>query len=263
MNPAVGRSHSLTDALDPARAEAFCATLGIGFDPDAPLPPFAHQVYFWTALPEAELGRDGHPRTGGFIPDLGLPRRMWAGGRLAFHAPLYPGRPATKRTVIEAIECKQGRSGALAFVTLRHEIGQDGPSLTEWQDIVYRADPTPGALRPVAPRAPQAAGEIRQRRFSTTALFRYSALTFNGHRIHYDLDYCREVEGYPGLVVHGPLLAQVLMLMAAEAGAPLRTFRFRATAPLFQHEEATFVRDGARLWAAGPDGRQCMAAEAG
>ncbi|MFC2966969.1 FAS1-like dehydratase domain-containing protein [Acidimangrovimonas pyrenivorans] len=263
MHPSVGTSLTTTDPLDPARAQAFCATLGLPYDPAAPLPPFAHQVYFWTALPEAELGRDGHPKTGGFIPDLGLPRRMWAGGRLAFHAPLFAGRPALRVTTIEAVTEKSGRTGPLAFVTLRHEISQDGQTcLTEWQDLVYREDPAPGAPQPVPPEAPVEAEQSLKRAFSTTTLFRYSALTFNGHRIHYDLDYCREVEGYPGLIVHGPLLAQVLMLMAEEHLGSLSGFRFRATAPLFHFEQARFARRGNRLWVAGPDGRQCMAAEA-
>ncbi|WP_343080213.1 FAS1-like dehydratase domain-containing protein [Ostreiculturibacter nitratireducens] len=258
-----GGVRRLTDAMDPARAQALAATLGIGFDADAALPPFAHHIYFWEALPEAELGRDGHPARGAFLPDLGLPRRMWAGGRLEFPAPLCAGRPAEKTSVIEAVERKQGRSGPLAFVTIRHEIRQQGRlCVAEWQNVVYREDPAPGAPAPVPPAAPEGAEETDVLRFSTTKLFRYSALTFNGHRIHYDLDYCREVEGYPGLIVHGPLLAQHLMLMAAARGA-LRHFRYRATAPLFHFETATFARAGAKLWVAGPDGRLCMEAEAG
>lgn len=255
------RRHETTDAMDPARAIALAASLGVDWSEGAALPPFFHQAYFWQALPEAELGRDGHPARGGLIPDMGLPRRMWAGGRLAFHAPLRAGIPARKVTTVEGIARKEGRSGPLAFVTLRHEIAQRGvPCVSEWQDIVYRADPAPGAAAPDPPRAPARAEVEERRRFSPTLLFRYSALTFNGHRIHYDLDYCREVEGYPGLVVHGPLLAQYLMLAAP---VPLRVFRFRATAPLFHFEEGRICRQGSRLWLAGPDGRLCMEAEAG
>ena len=249
------------DALDPARAEALAAILGLPFDPAAPLPPFAHQAHFWDVRPAAGLGRDGHPRLGGLVPDLGLPRRMWAGGRLEFHGALYAGRPAEKLSVREAVTRKEGRTGPLAFVTLRHEVRQDGRlAVTEWQDLVYRAEADPAAPRPAPAPAPRGEAEAVARVFSPTDLFRYSALTMNGHRIHYDADYARDVEGYPGLVVHAPLLAQHLMLMAPP---PLRRFAFRATAPLFAGERAEFCRAGARLWVRGPDGRLCMEAEAG
>jgi 3-methylfumaryl-CoA hydratase len=147
----------------------------------------------------------------------------------------------------------------LAFVTLRHQITQNGArAVTEWQDLVYRQDPGPATRQPAPPMAPADENPV-EHRFSTTLLFRYSALTFNGHRIHYDLDYCRDVEGYPGLVVHGPLLAQLLMLRAAR---PLHRFGFRATAPLFHTETATLCAQGGVLWVRGPDGRLCMTAEA-
>ena len=256
---------TVEDRMDPARAEALLAALGRPApvrEGDA-LPPFFHQLYFWEPQPPEALGRDGHPKVGGLIPDLGLPRRMWAGGRLAFAAPLRAGVPAEKVTVVERVERKEGRSGALGFVTLRHEIAQGGEvCVREWQDLVYRAEPDPAAPPPVAPRARQDEEEARGMRFESTLLFRYSALTFNGHRIHYDLDHARDVEGYGGLVVHGPLLAQLLMLMAQEALGPLRGFRFRATAPLMHGEAAELCRAGAQLWVRGPDGRQCMEAEA-
>ncbi|WP_372837597.1 acyl dehydratase [Phaeovulum sp.] len=263
MDDGIGRTQLERDEMDPARAAALAAVLGQVFDPAAPLPPFAHQVYFWQALPAPLLGRDGHPARGGFIPDLGLPRRMWAGGRLEFLAPLMAGRVAEKTTVIEAVTRKAGRSGPLGFVTLRHEIRQGGAHcLTEWQDLVYRADPQPGTPPPEAPQAP-AGGEVMRRRFSTVDLFRYSALTFNGHRIHYDRDYAREVEGYGGLVVHGPLLAQWLMLIAAKRLGRLGRFTFRGVSAALDFEELRFCQDGALLWVAGPDGRLCLSAEAG
>ncbi len=259
-----GAERRARERLDPGRAEALAATLGRDFDPEAALIPFGHQVYFWTVATRDALGRDGHPATGGFLPDLGLKRRMWAGGRLAFAAPIGIGREAEKRAVIERTERKTGRSGPLAFVTVRHEIRQDGRlCVTEWQDLVYRADPVPGAPAPRPPDAPARAGEEEHRVFTPTDLFRYSALTFNGHRIHYDADYARQVEGYAGLVVHGPLLAQHLVLMAEGALGALRHFRFRATAPLIAGEKARFCRAGTRLWVAGEDGRLCMEAEAG
>ncbi len=260
-------SDSQTDVMDPARANALLATLGMAADlgqGDA-LPPFFHQVYFWTPEPQNRLGRDGHPKTGiGLIPDTGLPRRMWAGGRLEFHGPLRAGVMAEKRSTVESTARKEGRTGPLAFVTLRHEIAQEGVTrVTEWQDLVYREDPDPAAPVPAPPQAPTDEDACETWDFGTTRLFRYSALTFNGHRIHYDLDYAKGVEGYAGLVTHGPLLAQLLMLLAQrQLGGP-NTFAFRATAPLM-HDEAAQVcwRGDGSLWVRGPDGRQCMTATA-
>ena len=214
-------------------------------------------------MPAAELGRDGHPKVGGLIPDMGLPRRMWAGGRLQVDAPLRRGADARRVSVCEAATRKDGRTGPLAFVTLRHEIWQgDTLCLTEWQDLVYREDPDLSAPRPVAPDAPVDEKAAEAVHFDATLLFRYSALTFNGHRIHYDQPYARDVEGYDGLVVHGPLLAQHLMLMAERALGPLGAFTFRATAPLMHHETATLCRKGRELWVRAPDGRLCMTASA-
>ena len=254
-----------SDVLDPARAQAMQVAIG-----QAPtlkagdaLPPFFHQLYFWTPLPPGDLGRDGHPKVGGLIPDMGLPRRMWAGGRLRFERTVRLGVEAVRVSVCEAATRKEGRTGPLAFVTLRHEVWQgDQHCLTEWQDLVYREDAAPGAPRPVPPIAPNDEEDRREVTFDATLLFRYSALTFNGHRIHYDQPYAREVEGYDGLVVHGPLLAQHLMLMAEAALGPLTQFSFRATAPLMHSETATLCRKGRRLWVRAPDGRQCMMAEA-
>lgn len=256
-----------SDVMDPARAAAFQVALGgvAEIVTGSELPPFFHQLYFWKALSPGALGRDGHPRVGdtGLIPDLGLPRRMWAGGRLKFDAPLRAGIPAEKRSVLESADRKTGRTGPLGFVVLRHEIWQEGQlCLTEWQDLVYREDPDPAALKPQPPLAPVDESDRREVTFSSTLLFRYSALTFNGHRIHYDLDYARDVEGYDGLVVHGPLLAQQLMLMAQDLMGPLAEFSFRASSPLMHHETATLCRKGETLWVRGPDGRQCVQAVA-
>ncbi|MEL6807588.1 MAG: acyl dehydratase [Pseudomonadota bacterium] len=254
-----------SDVMDPARAQALQVVLGQVPDLVAgdALPPFFHQIYFWTPLAGAELGRDGHPRVGGLIPDMGLPRRMWAGGRLKFEASLRLGTKARRVSVCEAATRKEGRTGPLAFVILRHEVWQaDTLCLIEWQDLVYREDPDPNAPHPVVPDAPVDESVTEAVHFDATLLFRYSALTFNGHRIHYDQPYAREVEGYDGLVVHGPLLAQHLMLMAARDLGPLSTFSFRATAPLMHHETATLCRKGRALWVRGPDGRLCMTASA-
>lgn len=297
-----------TDWLDPARAGLVQAALdlpGRVLAGDS-LPPFFHQLYFWDPQPPSGLGRDGHPKVGGIIPDMGLPRRMWAGGRLQFHAPLVAGAEAEKTTICEASTHKTGRTGPLGFVTLRHEITQNGQlCVTEWQDLVYREDPaSPGqetgsgpdpetvrragdtpatgtvetasrgpvtgpALAARPPKSQPArtdAAETRSRSFDTTLLFRYSAATCNGHRIHYDLDYAQTVEGYTGLVVHGPLLAQCLMLIAEEMMGSLGRFSFRAHSPVMHHETAILCHAPASedldLWVAGPDGRLAMSATA-
>ncbi len=255
------RAEVQADAMDPARALALAAVLGHPWAPAQPLPPFFHRVYFWEVRPDGDLGRDGHPRVGGLIPDFGLPRRMWAGGRLEFHRPLFSGQPAERRTVRDSALRKQGRSGPLGFVTLRHEIRQNGAlCVTEWQDLVYREEARPDAPHLAPPPAPEVADETRSRAFNPVGLMRYSGLTMNGHRIHYDADYARDVEGYPGLVVHAPLLAQLMMLMAPQ---PLKTFRFRAVAPLCLPTAAVFGRLGNRFWVAGPGGGLRMEGEAG
>ncbi len=253
----------LHDQIDPARITALNAVLGVG---DARAHPFAHQVFFWDAQRADQLGRDGHPRVGGLIPDLGLPRRMWAGGRLEFHAELQLGVAATKVSVLERAERKTGRSGALGVVTLRHEIRQEGTLVvTDWQDLIYREEAS-GQTVSGSQAAPGDETLCGARTFTTTELFRYSALTFNGHRIHYDRDYAQEVEGYPGLVVHGPLLAQYLMLMAERELGGLAAFSFRAQAPVFDFEQVSFCAKpsakGLEMWVRGPDGRLCMSASA-
>ncbi len=254
-----------SDVLDPSRAQALFATLGDAKEVAAgdPLPPFFHHIYFWDAQPAPKLGQDGHPKVGGLIPDMGLPRRMWAGGRLTFHRALQAGVPAQKRSRLAQAARKNGRSGPLGLVTLCHEIYQEESlCLTEWQDLIYRAPPTAPAPEP---RPPIARDDEEARvavAYTTNQLFRYSALTFNGHRIHYDRPYAQEVEGYGGLVVHGPLMAQQLMLLAQNALGTLAGFSFRATAPLMDYEPAELCRAGKTLWVRGPDGRQCMMAEA-
>lgn len=252
----------LTDVMDPARAHALLATLGLeaSLIADDVLPPFFHHVYFWDPLPPSQLGRDGHPALGGFVPDTGLPRRMWAAGQLNFYAPLRVGRPAQKRSAVESVTKKTGRSGPLAFVRVRHDISQgETLALTEWQDLVYREDKTGQATAPLA-RTDETHRETVD--FDSTSLFRYSALTFNGHRIHFDQTYTREVEGYEDLVTHGPLLAQHLMLMGQRMlGRPLTEVSYRATAPLTLPYSAELCWAAGTAWVRGPDGRQCMVAE--
>lgn len=262
MSDAPGKTQTLQDGFDIARVNALAATLNLPnrFEVGDALPPFFHHVYFWDAQPPEALGRDGHPATGGFIPDVGLPKRMWASGKLTFHQPLLAGVRAEKISTIESVEQKIGRSGPLAFVRIRHDIKQRRTlAVTEWQDLVYRED-IPHAA-PQAVTAPDGETRLRHINFDSTMLFRYSALTFNGHRIHYDEDYARNTEGYDGLVVHGPLIAQLLMLFAVENAGPLKRFAYRATSPLMHHERATLCMNGRNLWAKGPDGRQLMLAD--
>ena len=202
------------------------------------------------------------------MPPVPLPRRMWAGGRIDFARPLRIGEAARRRSTVADVQAKQGSTGPLVFVTVQHEIDRaDGPALTERQDIVYRGPPA--ATETARPPRP-APNEPRWRRTiepDPVLLFRYSALTFNGHRIHYDKPYATGTEGYPGLVVHGPLLATLLMdLCRRETNRPLRAFSFRAVAPVFDTAPFDVAgvpdRDSADLWVAGPDGALAMTASA-
>ena len=255
-----------TDLMDPARANALLSSLGrAGLDAGDPvLPPFFHHLYFWDAQPPDTLGRDGHPRVGtGLVPDTGLPRRMWAGGRLRFDAPLRAGHPAEKRSRVASVTRKTGRSGPLAFVTVEHEIWQDNRlCVREAQDLVYREDASPEAKQPVRPTTSETAQDTRTVGFDTTLLFRYSALTFNGHRIHYDEHYARHTEGYDGLVVHGPLLAQLLMLWAEETSPHLTGFSFAARYPVAHQDVVHLCRDGVQYWVKGRDSTLHMVAKA-
>ena len=257
----------IVDRIDPARAAALHQALDLDGPPPGEgtaLPPFFHQIYFWDIARPGEMGSDGHPKTGNLIPDLGLPRRMWAGGRLTFHAPFRAGVRAEKTSNLVNYARKTGRSGQLGLVTLRHIIRQKGqPVITEEQDLIYRPAPLPNDTAPEPPQAPEGGTIVGSMSFNSTLLFRYSALTMNSHRIHYDQRYAISTENYDGLVVHGPLLAQILMLISDTGPNPLKSFTFRATAPLFQSEDATFVTNDKRIWIRGPKGRMIMDAEVG
>jgi 3-methylfumaryl-CoA hydratase len=291
----VERTRSETLAAWPARALA--ATLDRDPEPlteGAELPAGWHWLYFQEPTRASSLGPDGHEARGDFLPAVPLPRRMWAGGRIRFHAPLLVGDRCERTSVVERVTPKQGRSGALGFVKVRHRIvGPRGLSVDEEQDIVYRTPPPAAAAEPRDSRgsdAPSAAqdasdppadskdgsGATRPEgaellfRFRTdpVLLFRFSALTFNGHRIHYDHPYATGVEGYPGLVVHGPLLALLLLGAGVPAdGAAGRDFEYRALAPLFCGEELEILADRdatsdgeVRLWASHPSRGPAMEA---
>ncbi|MFM0416665.1 HTD2 family dehydratase [Paraburkholderia aromaticivorans] len=235
------------------------------------VPPLWHWLYFLPTAPMSEVGPDGHPKRGGFLPPVPLPRRMWAGGRLTLHAPLKVGERATRTSTIANIEDKTGRSGRLVFVTVQHTIEAGGElKLEEEHDIVYRDEPQEGARPPQAQLAPE--GETWRRTIDAgpVMLFRYSALTFNSHRIHYDYPYVTEVEGYPGLIVHGPLIATLLvdLVRREQPDATLQSFAFKAVRPTFAGQAFTVCgkpsADGKiiDLWAKDHEGYLTMRATA-
>jgi 3-methylfumaryl-CoA hydratase len=235
-----------------------------------PVPPLWHWLYFTPLARQSEIGADGHPRRGGFLPPVALPRRMWAGGRLDFHDPLRVGDEATRVSRIASVDVKQGRSGTLVFVTVHHDISTGrGPAIHEEHDIVYRDHPQPGLAGPAAQRARTDEAFSRHVEPDPVLLFRYSALTFNGHRIHYDRPYVTQVEGYPGLIVHGPLIATLLLdlLRRNAPGRAVRCFAFRAVRPVFDiHPFSVCGRieaDGrAHLWTRDHEGLLTMEASA-
>ena len=267
----IGRSESLsaTIRVGPANFMEMTLDRDPALRPGDALPPLWHWLYFLQSAKLGELGRDGHPARGGFLPPVALPRRMWAGGRFGFLAPLPIGASATKTSTIKDVALKQGRSGALCFVTVRHEVSTGaGPALWEEHDIVYREDPGPGDKSPSPPAASTGWDVTETVTPSEVMLFRYSALTFNGHRIHYDRDYARDVEGHEGLVVHGPLIATLLADLALQftPGRALKGFAFRAVSPCFDDQPITLNMKSAgssvMLAAARTDGGLAMTATA-
>jgi 3-methylfumaryl-CoA hydratase len=237
----IGRKEIGEDVITPVPVAALAATL----DRDDPkprpgdeLPPLWHWLYFLPTVRQSELGPDGHPKRGAFLPPVPLPRRMWAGARFEFHRPLHIGESIVRESTIADVSTKEGRAGPLIFVLVRHEIaGPAGLALVEEHDIVYRDVPAVGeSSQPSHAVASEGAVWRRDIHAGAVMLFRYSALIFVGHRIHYDRRYATDVEGYPGLVVHGPLIATLLAdLLRRHSNAPLRSLRFRAVSPLFDN----------------------------
>lgn len=268
----VGRSETREDVATAAPLAGLAALLDHDAPPWAPniVAPLGHWLYFLPDARQSAIGEDGHPRRDGrgLLPPVPLPRRMWAGSRIAFLAPMPVGAVLSRVTTIDAIKPKRGASGDLLFVTLRHAISANGvPAISEEQDIVFREAAGTAAVpapMPAAPAAPDPADAIRSIVPDAALLFRYSALTFNAHRIHYDRDYARDVEGYAGLVVHGPLIATLLMDHALRSGFTPSRFAFRAEAPLIDGApfDLCLARDGdgARLWARDGTGRVTMRA---
>jgi 3-methylfumaryl-CoA hydratase len=269
----IGRTEQRNDLVTAAPLHALAATLDRDEPeplPGADIPPLAHWLYFLPVAPAREIGPDGHPQRGGCLPPVPLPRRMWAGGRLEFHHPLQVGDEITRVSRIAHVDAKEGRSGPLVFVTVRHEVSNArGLALAEEHDIVYREAPAPGAPTPAPQPAPADASFEREIVPDPVLLFRYSALTFNGHRIHYDRAYVTEVEGYPGLVVHGPLIATLLvdLLRRERPQARLKRFAFTAVRPSFDiHRFQICGRDDGHstfaLWGRDHEGHLTMRAEA-
>jgi len=269
-----GRTETRHDEATAAPVRGLSATLDRDDPPPArgdELPPLAHWLYFLPHARQSEIGPDGHPKRGGFLPPVPLPRRMWAGGRLQWHQPLRVGEALRRDSRIVSVTHKSGRSGDLVFVVVRHEVhSPQGLALTEEHDIVYRGEPQLGEPAPAPQSAETDAPWQREIRPDDVLLFRYSALTFNGHRIHYDRKYVTEVEGYPGLIVHGPLIATLLADLARRQrpDARLRSFSFRAVRPTFDLHPFSVngrpAEDGnsVQLWAQDHEGWLTMQAEA-
>jgi 3-methylfumaryl-CoA hydratase len=268
----VGRSAESADRVTEAPVRLMQATLDAADTGVLPagLPPLWHWLYFLPGERQSGIGPDGHPKRGGFLPPITLPRRMWAGGRLQFLHPLGVGEPIRRVSTIKSVQSKSGRSGQLVFVTVLHEVSDaGGVAIREEQDIVYRDAPASRAVASQPVPAPDNEQFSRTITPDPVLLMRYSALTFNGHRIHYDRPYAMQEEGYPGLVVHGPLIATLLMetLRGAHPDKTVRSFEFKAVSPLF--DTAPFTVNGrleggtAHLWARGPEGQLAMQASAG
>ncbi len=270
----VGRSETVHDSFNPTPVLALNATLdhpALLVTAGAPLPPLWHWLYFLPLHRQSEIGADGHAKRGGFLPPVPLPRRMWAGSQFEWHGPLKVGDAVARTSTIADVTEKEGRTGKLVFVKVRHELRCNGaadPALTEFHDIVYREAKQPGDVEPPPAAAPSGAAWQRTIVPDDVLLFRYSALTFNGHRIHYDRQYVTEVEGYPGLIVHGPLIATLLMdlLRRHAPDAEVTSFRFKAVRPTFDLHpfQVNGQRDGntVKLWAQDHEGWLTMDAVA-
>jgi len=268
----VGREEAHVGQIYASVAQAMAATLDLESAPveGEPLPPGWQWLFFNPAVRRSELGEDGHPARGGFLPPVALPRRMWAGSRIQYLADLPVDARATRKSKILKVAQKTGKRGALCFVTVEHTTSCGGNDcIIEEQDIVYKEATPPGAPAPKPEPHGDQPSWSQEINPDTTLLFRFSALTFNGHRIHYDQEYARSEEGYPDLVVHGPLTAILLQRFAAEhgGGRKLSKFDFRGVNPLFV--DRPFQLEGREedsgtlaVWARGPDGELAMSAGA-
>jgi len=241
----IGRQWSRSETISARQLAHFRLTLAGLVTCDA-APPGFH----WCLTPDAgspgDLGADGHPRTGLILPDLGLPRRMWAGGEISRLDGLQPGESVERVTTLADITFRNGKSGQLGFLTLNHDYQVEGRTrILERQDIVYREAPKPGSAGQLQAAEPWVCDAVRRLTPDAVLLFRYSALTFNGHRIHYDHPYATLVEGYSGLVVHGPLQATLMLNLAADIlGRAPQRFHYRGLSPLICGEEIRIEAKG-------------------
>ena len=267
----VGKSHTTHSELPLFQTEALAGAIGAPATPNTgdPLPLPWHWLYFLEPVRRDGTGEDGHPLKGGFLPPVALPRRMWASGKLEVTKPLILGLSAEKVSVITSVESKDGRSGKLVFVNLRHEFNQaDKLCITEEQNLVYREAPKERTALPAGNIIDSEPQFTRKMTPDPILLFRFSALTYNAHRIHYDREYAVNEELYPALVVHGPLLATLLLNLAYEnlPNARIETFSFRAVRPTFDSHPITLCgrRSGNELllWSEDHEGYCCMRAEA-
>jgi 3-methylfumaryl-CoA hydratase len=268
----IGKAQSASDILTVAPMEGLAAALDrddTAFSLGDALPPLWHWLYFLAPSKQSELAEDGHPHRGDFLPPIPLPRRMWAGSRLNFIRPLLVGETLERSSTIQSITLKQGRSGSLGFVCVAHELSDSsGVALIEEHDIVYRDMPTANTSAQPPLKMGKDPDFVRTITPDPILLFRYSALTFNGHRIHYDRAYAKDVEFYPGLVVHGPLLATFLLELFADnyPDVTLSGFSFKAIRPVFDTESFRVCGSkpdstgNAKLWIADNAGNLCMEA---
>ncbi|MSP05635.1 MAG: acyl-CoA dehydrogenase [Acetobacteraceae bacterium] len=269
----IGRVETRDDHVHPVLIRGLAATLDMpeaDVAPEGVLPPLWHWMLFQDWVPASGLGADGHPKRGGFLPPVhDLPRRMWAGGRVRFISPLHAGEPITRVSTILSVDEKSGDSGRLVFVTVRHAIaGPSGPAIEEEHNIVYRGTEGTAVKAAESAPAPPEGAFVAVVHPNPLLLFRYSALTANGHRIHYDLDYVTKEEGYPGLVIHGPLQATWMadIVRQYRPGARILTFSYRGRRPAFHQNPMTLlgweVGGKLRLETRDHEGAVCMSAEA-
>ncbi|MBE7636459.1 acyl-CoA dehydrogenase [Sneathiella sp. P13V-1] len=266
----VGNSETRVEIIHQQSLDGFAALM----DEDVPastfVPPGGHWMYFTPQTKQSDLAIDGHSYKGGFLPPVDLPRRMWAGGRIHFFRPLESGDKVTKTSTVRSVTEKEGRTGKLIFVTVEHGLSDpDGSYIKEETDIVYRDAPDPKAPKKAPEMAPTDTDWEEVITPDPVMLFRYSALTYNGHRIHYDRDYVTQEEGYPGLLVHGPLIGTLLMRLATEKmpGKSLKQFDFRNSNPVFDINSFTLCgrkvdENTCEVWAKGPDGELAVFATA-
>lgn len=274
LNQWIGQYKEKKDHIDARPANFLSATLNQDrreYVEGDILPPGWHWLYFLEAPEMSQLGYDGHAALGDFMPPVALPKRMWAGSRIKFHSPLLIGETIIKTSVIKSIIRKSGSTGELCFVTVNHRLfSRSTLKLEEDQDIVYRGNtPSNAPEKPSLP-APEDADHSIIIQPTSTLLFRYSALTFNGHRIHYDLDFCQRVEGYPALVVHAPLTATLMLELVQSCYRDIThnqhftEFNLKAVSPLFNDAPFSIhlkeLEGYCKIWASNVDGNTAMSA---